>query len=140
MLPHAANALGNRPNRLGGFALLMVLSALPLYAQKPSPNPPPPLPPPPVFVDSKAPDYGPPPVHTPTFEELQYRKYLESRLKSMVSDADKLLKLAQDLNKEADTPTGSLSREDLRKVAEIEKLAHSVKWKMQLAVNGTQAH
>ncbi len=91
---------------------------------------------PPVFIDSKAPDYGPPPPRTPTFEDLQYRRYVESRLKSMVSDADKLLKLAKELNSAPNSPVSGTSREDVRTVAEIEKLAHNVKWKMQLVVDG----
>jgi hypothetical protein len=95
------------------------------------------LPTPPVFTDSKAPDYGPAPSRTPTFEDMQYRRYIASRLKSMASDSDKLLKLTQGINAKIDkSGPGSLSREDLRTIAEIEKLAHSVKWKMQLATSG----
>jgi hypothetical protein len=53
----------------------------------------------------------------------------------MVSDADKLLKLANDLNREpAALHNGSSTSEDLRTVSEIAKLAHNVKWKMQLVV------
>ena len=131
------------------LVLLMVVSAAPMHAQKnpgPSPSPPPgpynnqPLPPRPVFTDSKAPDYGPAPEHTPTFQEQQYLRYLNSRLKSMVSDTDKLLELAKKLNQETNTSNpGSASAEDIRTVAEIEKLAHSVKWKMQLVADASQA-
>jgi hypothetical protein len=53
------------------------------------------------------------------------------RQKSMVSDADKLVKLARQLDAEiASNPTDELTTEELRKVAEIEKLAHNVKSKM----------
>ena len=49
----------------------------------------------------------------------------------MVADAGKLLKLAQELNDEvAASNTGSLTPEQLRKIAEIEKLARSVKERM----------
>jgi hypothetical protein len=126
------------------LALVISASALPLFSQKSPPAPPsspPPPPPPPVFVNSKAPDYGPAPVHTPTFQEQQYLRYLESRLNSMISDADKLLKLAKELNKETDSSkAGSSSPKDVQTVAEIEKLAHSVKWKMRLVADASQAH
>jgi hypothetical protein len=53
------------------------------------------------------------------------------RRKSLVSDSDKLFKLATALNNEiAHSNTGSLTPEQLRKVAEIEKLAHNVRDKM----------
>jgi hypothetical protein len=121
-----------------GLAILIAAGFLPLYSQShpPPPSPPPIQPPkPPVFVDSKAPDYGPPPERTPTFQDMQYRRYVESRLKSMVSDADKLLKLAKELNSPPNSPIGGTSREEVHTVAEIEKLAHNVKWKMQLVVD-----
>ena len=74
-----------------------------------------------------------------TFEEVQYRRYIAARLKSMASDTEKLLKLTREINAKIDkSGTGSLSREDLRTLAEIEKLAHNVKWKMQLAAEGSR--
>lgn len=121
------------------LTLLSPFGAISLYSQQaPSqPKAPPIIEQPPIFPNSKAPDYSPAHEKTPTFEDLQYRRYIESRLKSMVSDADKLLKLAKELNKETDTPVASTaSREDMHTVAEIEKLAHNVKWKMQLVVDG----
>jgi len=120
------------------LALLFAFGAIPLYSQQaPSqPKAPPIIEQPPIFPNSKAPDYSPAHEKTPTFEDLQYRRYIESRLKSMVSDADKLLKLAKELNKETDTTAASAaSREDMHTVGEIEKLAHNVKWKMQLVVD-----
>jgi hypothetical protein len=120
-----------------GISILSAASALPLHGQRGpagSKGTPPIVLAQPVFIDSKAPDYGPPPERTPTFADLQYRKYVISRLESMVTDADKLLKLAKDLNKRTDTPATN-PRDDLRTVSEIEKLAHNVKWKMQLAAN-----
>ena len=59
------------------------------------------------------------------------------RQKSLVSDTEKLLKLAQELNDQV-TQSGSatLSDDELRKVAEIGKLAHNVKDKMSYSVGG----
>jgi hypothetical protein len=122
-----------------GLALLLGVSAPLLDAQKPPQQPPsnpvpPPMRPPPVFPNSKSPDYGPPSPRELTFKEMQYRRYIASRLKSMASDTDNLLKLAKELNAKIEkSGPDSLSREDLRTMAEIEKLAHNVKWKMQLA-------
>jgi len=57
------------------------------------------------------------------------------RQKQLVEDANKLLALARELNGEiAQSNTGELTPEQLRKVAEIEKLAHSVRDKMSLSV------
>lgn len=59
------------------------------------------------------------------------------RQKSMVSDTDKLVKLARQLDAEiASNPTDELTPEELRKVAEIEKLAHNVKAKMAQSFGG----
>jgi len=53
------------------------------------------------------------------------------RQKQMVADSDKLLKLTRALNDEvAAANTGSLTAEQLRKIAEIEKLARNVKQRM----------
>ena len=53
------------------------------------------------------------------------------RQKSLVSDTDKLLKLARQLDAEiASNPTDELTPQELRKVGEIEKLARDVKAKM----------
>jgi hypothetical protein len=56
------------------------------------------------------------------------------RQKSMVSDADKLLKLARQLDAEvASNSKDEMTPSELHKVAEIEKLARSVKSKMALS-------
>jgi hypothetical protein len=53
------------------------------------------------------------------------------RQKTIVSDAGKLLALATELNHQiAKSNPGELSAEQMRKVVEIEKLAHSVRDKM----------
>ena len=62
------------------------------------------------------------------------RQLNEAQHKAMVSDTDKLLKLVTEFNAEiGSTNPESLTPEQLRKVAEIEKLAHSVKEKMRLS-------
>ena len=62
------------------------------------------------------------------------------RQKSLVSDTNKLLRLTNELNTEiARTSPDALSDAELRKLAEIEKLAHSVKEKMSTSVRGTPA-
>jgi hypothetical protein len=62
------------------------------------------------------------------------------RRKSLVSDSDKLLRLATELNDEiAHSNAGTLTPEQLRKVAEIEKLAHNVRDKMVMTVNPPSA-
>ena len=61
------------------------------------------------------------------------------RQKSMVSDAAKLLRLAQELNAELTRGDSTLSpSQQAHKAAEIEKLAHNVREKMSFAVGVTQ--
>ncbi len=63
--------------------------------------------------------------------EKRLRALNTERQKLMVADAGKLLKLAKELNDEvAASNTGSLTPEQLHKIAEIEKLARSVKERM----------
>ena len=80
-------------------------------------------------------DYGEAP---PIEEEKRLRILNAERQKSMVSDAQKLLKLANELNTEiAQANSDTVTPAQLRKVAEIEKLARSVKEKMSTSVRGT---
>jgi len=63
------------------------------------------------------------------------------RQKALVSDTNKLIKLVNDLNAEIDrNHPESLTPPQVRKVAEIEKLAHNVKEKMSTSVKGTPAY
>jgi hypothetical protein len=75
----------------------------------------------------------------PDFQDPDHRIAMmnRERHKNMVRDSDKLLKLASDLNLEirASSPE-SLTPVQLRKLADIEKLARSVKEKMSYAVPG----
>jgi hypothetical protein len=71
------------------------------------------------------------------FAERRLRALNADRHKSMVSDADKLLKLARQLDAEiASSPGDELTPEEMRKVAEIEKLARNVKTKMAQSFSG----
>ena len=73
----------------------------------------------------------------PTWNDKRMRALNEDRHKSVVSDAAKLLKLARQLDAEvASNSTDELTPEEMRKVAEIEKLAKSVKSKMALSFGG----
>jgi len=56
----------------------------------------------------------------------------EDRQKKLVADTERLLELATDLKTQVDqSATDSLSEDGLKKVEEIEKLAHSVKERMK---------
>ena len=80
---------------------------------------------------------GTSPPADPTWNEKRMRALNEDRHKSVVSDAEKLLKLARQLDAEvASNTTDELTPEEMRKVAEIEKLAKSVKSKMALSFGG----
>jgi hypothetical protein len=71
--------------------------------------------------------------------EKRLRMINAERQKTMVADTDKLLKLAKELNEEVThSNSGELSAGQLRKVAEIEKLAHNVRDKMIMSVRGPQ--
>jgi len=61
----------------------------------------------------------------------------EQRHKTMVSDANKLLQLAKELDAEvAVSNAGTLTPAELHKVVAIEKLAHGVREKMVLSYGG----
>jgi hypothetical protein len=61
------------------------------------------------------------------------------RQKEMVSDTNKLLKLARELNEEVATSKATeFTPDQLRKIAEIEKLAKSVRERMTSAVGPQQ--
>ena len=73
----------------------------------------------------------------PVESEKRLRLINSDRQKSLVADTNRLLALATELHNEiAKSNSGDLSPEQLRKVAEIEKLAHSVKEKMAMSFRG----
>jgi hypothetical protein len=70
-------------------------------------------------------------------DEKQLRARNADRQKSLVSDTNKLLRLVKELNAEiARTNPDSLNADQLRRMAEIEKLARNVKDKMSTSVRG----
>jgi hypothetical protein len=73
-----------------------------------------------------------------TEDERQLKVLNTMRQKSLVSDAAKLLKLARQLDAEiAAANSTALTPEQLHKIAQIEKLAHSVKVGMSTCVRGS---
>ena len=72
--------------------------------------------------------------YSPVLSEKRRHQMNIERQKSMVVDSDKLLKLATELNGEiAHSNPNALSPTQIHKVAEIEKLAHSIKDKMAMS-------
>lgn len=71
-------------------------------------------------------------------QEVRVQALNRQRQKNIVSDTDKLLKLAGELEMEVKSADeDNLTPQQLRKIAEIEKLAHSVKDKMSYSMKGT---
>ena len=71
----------------------------------------------------------------PISQERRLRALNIERQKEIVSDANKLLKLAKELNDEvASAHAESLTTAQLHKIAEIEKLAHNVRERMTIGV------
>lgn len=71
----------------------------------------------------------------PIFYEKRLQMLNAAQHQSMVADTDKLLKLVTDLNSQINSSnSSSLTPEQLRMVADIEKLAHSVRDKMRMSV------
>ena len=77
--------------------------------------------------------------YDPVMMERRMRALNIERQKEMVSDTNKLLKLARELNAEvAGQKSDALTPDQLHKIAEIEKLARNVKERMTSAVGGLQ--
>jgi hypothetical protein len=114
-----------------GLALMLALTgSVQIAPQQTKPRlPPPPLPnltSPPASAIHQSDDTD---IRETIEADQQLRALNDARQKSMVADAARLLKLAG----------GTLTPAELRKVAEIEKLAHNVKEKMSYPVTGMQA-
>ena len=74
-------------------------------------------------------------LNNPVLMERRMRQLNATQHKQMVSDTEKLVKLVTELNADINkTAPAALTPDQLRKVAEIEKLAHSVKDKMRSSV------
>ena len=76
-------------------------------------------------------------VYDPLLAARQMRALNADRQKSLVSDTEKLLKLARELNSEIETSNPNVLTEvQLRKIADIERLARNVKQKMSISFVG----
>lgn len=76
----------------------------------------------------------------PAIQQRRLHLLSVSLHKSIVSDTDKLLKLVTELNAEiSSTNPTSLTREQIRKIAAIEKLARNVKDQMRTPVQAAPA-
>jgi hypothetical protein len=116
----------------GGFLLLMVLIFASIPAEPAGQEPVPSQ----MSRQSRNPfdGFG---SNDPVLAARQMRALNADRQKSLVSDTDKLLKLAQDLNSEIETSNqNALTQVELRKIADIEKLARNVKQKMSISFVG----
>ncbi|HLY40972.1 MAG TPA: hypothetical protein VKR52_07135 [Terracidiphilus sp.] len=75
----------------------------------------------------------------PVLAKRQARMLNVERQKQLVSDAAKLLELARALNSELEAANSdSMTPDQMHKIAEIEKLAKSVKDRMTLTVGGVE--
>jgi hypothetical protein len=73
----------------------------------------------------------------PLTTERRVRALNMVRQKLLVQDTNKLFRLAKELNQEvATTSPSAWTPDQLHKIAEIEKLAHSVRERMAMAVGG----
>lgn len=87
-----------------------------------------------TFPDEGGPSTGGGPV----FMQRRLRQLNAAQHEAMVADTRKLVKLVTELNAEiANSNAQKLTPEQMRTVAEIEKLAHSVRDKMRISVRGT---
>jgi hypothetical protein len=74
----------------------------------------------------------------PIFVEKRMRALNADRHKAIISDADKMVKLARQLDAEiASNPTSELTPAEVQKIATIEKLARNVKTKMAESFSGS---
>jgi hypothetical protein len=75
----------------------------------------------------------------PLLAARQMRAMNAERQKSLETDTAKLLKIAQELNSEIETGNkDGLTQVELRKIADIEKLARNVKQKMSISFGDGQ--
>ena len=106
----------------------LLLGVLPLTAQSPG-----------IFRPGPGIDAAPQPDRSsPVDARIKAKRIAqlnENRQKAMMGDAEKLLRLAQELNEDANAGGANLSpAERMHKAAEIEKLAKGVKEKMTYAI------
>lgn len=130
----AARPAAHNPRRLLALALL---AGLPMAAQSPG------IPGVPLHLQNPArpgSPYDPSDVPDTVMDARRIEILNAMRQKAMASDAEKLLRLAKELNDDANAGGAVLTpAEKVHKAAEIEKLAKNVKDKMIYAIgNGPQ--
>jgi hypothetical protein len=77
----------------------------------------------------------------PAMAARQLRSLSIERQRSMASDTEKLLKLAQEVKSEVDKSNSDpLTPVELRKIGEIEKLARDVRQKMSISYVGNPVY
>jgi hypothetical protein len=134
--PLSLSQFESRQASLAGCLALALAFALPGRAQTSPPTIYPPSPQPYADTEGAKQDreFATFPDNNPAAIAKRLRLLNAERQKSMVSDADKLLRLARELEAEISRTTPeSLTEEQLRKIAKIEKLARSVRDKMGAA-------
>jgi hypothetical protein len=133
--PSATRRSRHAARYLPGLVLLLALALSGRAQQRPDPSQTPPFQQTATQEQVRALEQFP--DNDPVEKERRLRALNAQRHKSMVSDANKLLKLARELEDEVSrTNPDSFTPAELRKVAQIEKLAHSVKEKMSISVTG----
>jgi hypothetical protein len=72
----------------------------------------------------------------PVMQAKRIKALNADRQKALVADTDKLVKLVAELNAEINgAPPSSLTDTQIKKLAEIEKLAHNIREKMSSSIN-----
>lgn len=88
-------------------------------------------------IPNARPSFGNDPDVDAVTEQKRMRALNADRHRSMISDTEKLVKLARQLDAEiASNPTDTLTPEEIQKLAAIEKLARNVKTKMAQSFGG----
>ena len=127
-----------KSGRLGRWTLFLCLGLAMVYVIAPEPAMRSQAGAPPDIIDRPRPmptDPSSSGEYDPTMIERRIRALNNERQKDLISDTNKLLKLAQELNDEITAKNaGTLTYDQLHKIAQIEKLARSVKEKMAEAV------
>ena len=132
--------MGCRERRAARLALgLTLILGVPVAGGVPAASQAPYFPFPPSNNNGRAhnPDPDGPLGNEAPMDPKRVRLLNAERQKEMVSDTDKLLELAKELNAEvSDASATGMTDAQLRKVAEIAKLARSIKDKMSYTVGG----
>jgi hypothetical protein len=129
--------MGSRALYLLGLALLLTF-ALPARAQIEDQNPSRDFKYQITKLDEQEKAWGTLPKRDLNQLEMRLHSFNAVRQQTLVSDTNKLLKLAHELDDEIGrTKPESLTQDQLRKIAKIEKLAHSVKENMARTIQGS---